>query len=187
MKTESLNGTWLRRVGCGAEAPVTVPYSTLPVGRSTCRRTFTPGTDFTRLFLRFDGITYHAEVTLNGRHLGEMLPYCEYEFEITSLVTAGENLLEVELEDLNLSFGPTPGWENFGGIIRDVSLIYRDDNYITDVFFQSELKNDYRDAAIKVDVQTDKPRGELTVELFSPDSPPVLPYAQKAGETGQKR
>lgn len=186
MKTESLNGTWLRRVGCGAEAPVTVPYSTLPVGRSTCRRTFTPGTDFTRLFLRFDGITYHAEVTLNGRHLGEMLPYCEYEFEITSLVTAGENLLEVELEDLNLSFGPTPGWENFGGIIRDVSLIYRDDNYITDVFFQSELKNNYRDAAIKVDVQTDKPRGELTVELFSPDGTPALTYAQKAGETEEK-
>ena len=186
MKTESLNGTWSRRVGCGEWTPVTVPYSTLPVGRSTSRRTFTPREDFTRLFLRFDGITYHAAVTLNGKLLGEMLPYCEYEFEITDLVTDGENLLEVELEDLNLSFGPTPGWENFGGIIRDVSLIYRDDNYITDVFFQSALKNDYRDATVRVDVETDKPSGSLTVELFAPDGAPVLTYTQASSETKEQ-
>ena len=82
--------------------------------------------------------------------------YCEYEFEITEYVNNGENSLSVELEDLNLSFGPTPGWENFGGIIRDVSLVYRDDNYISDVFFKTELCNGYNDVQIAVDVQTDK-------------------------------
>ena len=187
MKTESLNGTWSRCVGCGAPQDIRVPYSTRPVGRSTCRRAFTPSKPYTRLFLRFDGITYHAAVILNGERLGEMLPYCEYEFEITDTVREGENLLEVELEDLNLPFGPTPGWENFGGIIRDVSLIYRDENYISDVFFRSELQNDYRDATVYVETRTDKPRGALTVELFAPDGARTLSYCQKHGVTEAKQ
>ena len=83
MKIESLNGTWMRRIGCGEAHPQTVPYSTLAVGHSTCYRSFTVRESFTRLFLKLDGITYHATVLLNGETLGEMLPYCEYEFEIT--------------------------------------------------------------------------------------------------------
>ena len=41
----SLNGTWLRRVGMCEEKECAVPYSTLPVGRSFCRRTFTVEND----------------------------------------------------------------------------------------------------------------------------------------------
>ena len=185
MKIESLSGIWMRRIGCGEEHSQTVPYSTLAVGRSTCRRSFTVQ-DFTRLFLKLDGITYHATVLLNGEVLGEMLPYCEYEFEITDRVRVGENELTVELEDLQLSFGPTAGWENFGGIIRDVSLIYRDENFITDVFFKSTLQNDYRDATVTVDVTTDRPTaGQARVELFDGDGTCVLSYCQAvgAGET----
>ena len=182
MKIESLNGTWMRRIGCGEAHPQTVPYSTLAVGRSTCYRSFTVRESFTRLFLKLDGITYHATVLLNGEMLGEMLPYCEYEFEITDRVRAGENELTVELEDLQLSFGPTAGWENFGGIIRDVSLIYRDQNYITDVFFKSTLQNDYRDATVTVDVTTDRPTaGQAQIELLDGDGVCVLSYCQAIG------
>ena len=161
MKIQSLNGLWSRRIGEGEAMPCTVPYSTLPVGRSTCKREFSVEADYERLFLKFDGITYRATVTLNEILLGKMFPYCEYEFEITDLVRNGENELSVELEDLNLSFGPTPGWENFGGIIRDVSLVYRNKNYIKDVFFKSELINGYSDAIVSVEVETDKPSGAI--------------------------
>ena len=187
MKIQSLNGTWMRRVGCGEEREQVVPYSTLAVGHSVCRRCFTPEWDFTRLFLRFDGITYHATVWLNGEVLGEMLPYCEYEFEITDRARSGENELTVELEDLQLPFGPTAGWENFGGIIRDVSLIYREENYIADVFFKSMLCRDYRDACVTVDVTTDRPtKGEMQIELFDSEDVCVLSYCQAAGVSAEK-
>ena len=183
MKIQSLNGTWMRCVGCGPEQPQVVPYSTLAVGRSTCRRSFTVSQDFARLFLKLDGITYHATVFLNGEVLGEMLPYCEYEFEITERVRIGENELRVELEDIRLPFGPTAGWENFGGIIRDVSLIYRAENYITDVFFKSALQNGYRDATVTVDVTVDRPTaGQAQIELFDGDGACVMSYRQAIGE-----
>ena len=178
---KSLNGTWFRRVGMCEEKECTVPYSTLPVGRSVCRRTFTVDKGFKRLFLRFDGITYHAEVFLNGENIGEMLPYCEYEFEITDKVLLGENQLSVEIEDIDLPFGPTPGWENFGGIIRGVSLIYRESSYISDVFFKSKLINGYRDAVINTDVTVDgTDNGVLTVTLYNANGDTVISYSQQA-------
>lgn len=116
---------------------------------------------------------------MNGKALGEMLPCCEYEFEITEHIIEGENTLSVELEDLNLCFGPTPGWENFGGIIRDVSLIYRDDNYISDVFFKTDLCNEYKDAEVSVDVQTDKNTDSLLeISLLDGNDNTVLSYEQ---------
>ncbi|MBO4972361.1 MAG: hypothetical protein J6D45_06065 [Clostridia bacterium] len=174
MRKVSLNGIWTRKIGCGAESEQIVPFSALAVGRSTLKREFT-AEGFVRLFLALDGITYHASVYLNGILLGEMLPYCEYEFEIGSYVKEGTNELTVELEDLDLSFGPTPGWENFGGIIRDVSLIYRDDDYISDVFFYSTLKNEYRDASVTFDVKTDRGAGKrIKAELFDAEGICVL-------------
>ena len=180
--TRSLNGTWLRRVGMCEEKECTVPYSTLPVGRSFCRRVFTVEKGFKRLFLRFDGITYHADVFLNGEHIGEMLPYCEYEFEITDKAAVGENELGVEIEDIDLPFGPTPGWENFGGIIRGVSLIYRDESYISNVFFKSKLINGYRDATVNTEISVDGvDNGVLTVELTDADGKTVLSYETEQG------
>ena len=174
MRKVSLNGIWTRKIGCGAESEQIVPFSALAVGRSTLKREFT-AEGFVRLFLALDGITYHASVYLNGILLGEMLPYCEYEFEIGSYVKEGTNELTVELEDLDLSFGPTPGWENFGGIIRDVSLIYRDDDYISDVFFYSTLKNEYRDASVTFDVKTDRGAGKrIKADLFDAEGICVL-------------
>ena len=186
MKIQSLNGMWMRRIGYGEEHPQAVPYSVLAVGRSTVRRCFEAPRDYTRLFLKMDGITYHATVLLNGEVLGEMLPYCEYEFEITDRVRAGENELTVELEDLQLPFGPTAGWENFGGIIRDVSLVCRGETYITDVFFKSTLQNGYRDATVTVDVTVDhSTAGQARIELFDCEGECVLSYDQAigAGET----
>ena len=136
MKKISLNGEWLYRVGFGNFSPITVPFSHLPVGRSECVRTFDVTQSSDRMFILFDGITYGAQVYLNGIFLGEMLAYCEYEFEITAYVKPQGNELRVVLEDINLDFGPSEGWENFGGIIRDVSLLLRNEYYLKSVFFR---------------------------------------------------
>ena len=56
----------------------------------------------------------------------------------------------MELEDIEPKFGPTEGWENFGGIIRDVSLLFSTENYIEDVFFYSDIMEDYTAAKMTV-------------------------------------
>lgn len=180
MKKQTLNGLWEYCIGgCPAET-VTVPFSRLPVGRSTCRRSFdcaaAPGE---RVFLHFEGITYAADITLNGRALGHMLPYVPYEFEITDAVRPAGNDLTVELDDISPAFGPSEGWENYGGIIREVSLIFRRKAYITDCFFHTALTNDFQDADFTVDLQAEgEPDDILAVELID-GGRTIAAYAQR--------
>lgn len=162
MNTVSLNGTWLRRVGHGAFTPVTVPFSALPQGHTEYVREFDAEPGAERIFLRFEGITYHAQVTLNGVFLGEMLPYVPYEFEVTDILLPHGNRLCVEIEDIAPRFGPTEGWENYSGIIREVSLCSRGSAWIEDVFFHCEPQNSYRDATYFVELRS---TAELCAEV----------------------
>ncbi len=152
MKKQSLNGIWNYRIGKGQFTEREVPFSALPVGHSECQRRFDLIEKSDRVLLRFDGITYFARVTLNGKMLGEMLAYCEYTFDITDTVREKDNLLTVELEDISPEFGPTEGWGNYGGITRGVSLIYTASTYIDNVFFKTSLKNGYKDAEYRVEL-----------------------------------
>lgn len=153
MKYQSLNGEWSYRVGKGKQTKITVPYSCLPVGHSECELIFDLEENSKHIFLEFLGITYGASVYLNDIFIGKMLPYSEYRFEIGDIVKPKGNILRVELEDIRLKFGPTEGWENYGGIIRDVNIIYANEFYFEDVFFWSELKNDYKDALMYVKIK----------------------------------
>lgn len=166
MKTQSLNGIWNYRIGKGKSTEKKVPFSKLPVGHSECLREFKPEISAPKTFLKFDGITYWAKVFLNGSFLGEMLPYSEYKFDISNLIKADNNTLLVELEDISPAFGPTEGWENFGGIIRDVNLIFCEEDYIEDVFFHTKLLNNYKDAKVSVEVETHLQSHPFRVELY---------------------
>lgn len=163
MKVQSLNGLWKRRVGKGEFKDVQVPYSTLSVGHSECVKHFDLSEKSDVVLLKFDGITYYARVTLNGEYIGDMLPYSEYTFDITEKVKEKDNELLVEIEDIEPKFGPSEGWENYSGIIRDVSLIYKNEAYIEDVFFKSELKNNYTEADYCIEV---KSKGNGNKEWF---------------------
>ena len=154
---KSLNGIWDYRIGYGKWAPKKVPFCALAVGHSECKRSFDLEYKSETVLLKFDGITYGAEVYLNGEFLGKMLPYCEYTFDISEAVKERDNSLLVLLEDIDAEFGPSEGWENYGGIIRDVSLIYKEKRHVTDVFFKKKLKNGYRDAEYSVEVLTSEP------------------------------
>ena len=157
MKTQLLNGCWLYRVGAGAERPITVPFSAHAVGHSECRRTFDLDLAGSKVFLQLDGITYAATVALNGVTLGDMLPYSEYRWDVTDIVTPTGNEILVVLEDIAPAFGPTEGWENFGGIIRSVKLLYEDMGHIEDVFFHTTLKNGFTDADYTIGVAVSAP------------------------------
>ncbi len=76
--------------------------------------------------LRFESINYRATVWLNGRqiatHAGAFLPF---EVDLTNL-HSGVNRLIVRVDDrrgpADLPPGPSGGWWNFGGILREVYL-----------------------------------------------------------------
>lgn len=166
MRSQSLNGKWLYRVGKGAESEKEIPFSALPVGHSECRKLFDAQEAAKQTFLKFDGITYHAKVTLNGEPVGEMLPYSEYVFDVTGAIKEKNNELKVELEDIAPTFGPSAGWGNYGGIIRDVNLLFADESYIKDVFFYTELENGYTDAKYTVETELGAPiDGEIRITL----------------------
>ena len=164
--TQSLNGWWDYRVGKGAFTRKKVPFSTLPVGYSECVLRFSPieHADAPRAFLVFDGITYAAKVTLNGHCLGEMLAYSEYRYDVTDIL-AEENVLSVEISDIDPVFGPSEGWENYGGIIRDVYMEYTGKRYVKNTLWNGALNADYSAASCSFVVETESGKGKIVAVL----------------------
>ena len=182
MKRFSLNEQWLYTAG-GSSKPITVPFSHLPVGHSECTRTFDLPRSAKQSFLKFDGITYYARVTLNGRYIGDMLPYSEYVFDISDTVLPVGNQLTVELEDISPAFGPTEGWENFGGIIRGVWLCTTDTPYIEDVFFKSTLDDSFCGGSFSVATRSSSSSSDYSFEIELLDgTDTVASYRQDQGE-----
>lgn len=155
-KRQSLNGFWDYRVGKGAYIKKQVPFSALPVGESECMLRFdSEKGSMPRAFLVFEGITYAATVIFNGTKLGDLYAYAEYRFEVTDLVKEKDNLLVVELSDCDPAFGPSEGWENYGGIIRDVYVEYTGKTVIGDYFWNGALNEDYSRADCTVNIPLD--------------------------------
>lgn len=185
MKKQTLNGIWKYRIGKGKETEISVPFSHLCVGHSECRRFFDLESKSDTVLLQFDGITYNADVYLNDTCLGKMLPYSEYTFDITKLAKEKNNELLVLLEDINAPFGPSEGWENYGGIIRDVSLIYKKQNYIINPIFLANPTNNYIDAVYTVEANTKNDKGELLIEL-SYNNEIIDTYSCKIGKKQER-
>ena len=69
----SLSTWWEYRVNGGPAEQKKVPFSALCVGESECRLDFSaPDGPPGRVLLCLEGITYAAEIELNGRFLGEL-------------------------------------------------------------------------------------------------------------------
>ncbi len=165
--TQSLNGFWDYRIGKGRYCKKKIPYSDAPVGYAECKLEFNLDRvhDGGRVFLVFDGITYKAEVTLNGRYLGDMLPYCEYRYEATELIKQSGNTLSVIIRDTEIVFGAGEGWENYSGITRDVYLEYIAESVMENVFWHNAVSDDLSRADCTVEVATDMREENLFAEV----------------------
>ncbi len=104
--------------------------------------------DGARAILRFDAAFYHATVWLNGRKVGEHEGgYTPFEFDVTALLTPGENSLAVRVNNRwdtttipgaktpvdyqTLNMGQLYPWMNYGGLTRPVALLVRPALHIT--------------------------------------------------------
>jgi len=81
--------------------------------------------------LRFEGVYHRSTVSLNGNEVARhAYGYDEFEVDISAEVVAGENRVEVLVEN---SQEPNSRWYSGSGIYRPVTLIVRDRRRITDL------------------------------------------------------
>lgn len=190
-----LNGVWdfclVDGEAKGEIVPMPVPssYNDIYTGRGFAdhvgnlyyRRKFTVSSRMLekRLFLRFGSVTHKAEVWLNGtclgKHSGGFLPFS---FEITETAIAGENELEVIVNNIvdetTLPAGrmvhqkfpglpeeihnlPNFDFYNYSGIMRPVCLYTAPESYIEDISIYGKM-----DGSFYWDV---KANGEGTVSV----------------------
>lgn len=190
-----LNGVWdfclMDGEAEGEIVPMPVPssYNDIYTGRGFAdhvgnlyyRRKFTVSSRMLekRLFLRFGSVTHKAEVWLNGtclgKHSGGFLPFS---FEITETAIAGENELEVIVNNIvdetTLPAGrmvhqkfpglpeeihnlPNFDFYNYSGIMRPVCLYTAPESYIEDISIYGKM-----DGSFYWDV---KANGEGTVSV----------------------
>ena len=136
-----------------------------------------------RLFLHFGAVNYLADVYLNGdktgSHEGGFTPF---QFELTGKVKNGDNTVIVKVNNKRLENGlPGTGydWFNYGGIIRDVSLIETNDTFIEDYFIQ--LKKGSLDTVLGW-VQLNGSQAAQNIEIQIPEL--GLSYKAKANRDG---
>lgn len=151
-KKVTLDGTWYFSIPDGSLEPRKVPGSYPCVGESSYTRSFTWSPSHgKRLFLCFEGIAYEGILYLNGKKMGEMLPYSEYRFEITQQVLPGENQIRLDIHDLDAVFGPAEGWKSYSGIIRSVYLEQTEASLLEDIFFfNGPCVDDTADCIVRV-------------------------------------
>ncbi len=136
-------GWWQNIAATDGWTPVSVPnaynagdFSTLSMTGYVgwYRRDFTlPASAFARYvpaaarrwILRFESVNYRVSVWLNGRLLGSHTgAYLPFEFDLNP--RPGVNRLIIRVDDRrgpgDLPPGPTGGWWNYGGLLRDVYL-----------------------------------------------------------------
>ena len=220
MKALSLNGTW-RMTGGGYDVCGTIPgslysflldaglmedpyyrdneFSALALTHNdyTFERTFTLDKGEERYLLRFEGLDTFCDVCLNGTHVAHTdNMHVTYEFDVTELLTSGENRLSVTCREIHTyikkkaaeldlyksiqalaGFGYIRkahcmlGWD-WGpflpdmGIFRSVTLLTKDSARITDVHLWQQHAAGH--VYLTPSVTTDAP-ATVRVTLTDPD------------------
>ncbi len=107
-----------------------------------------------QIFLHFDGVQSAMYVWVNGQKVGysqdSMTPA---EFDITTYVKPGKNLLAVEV--IRWSDGSYLEDQDFwrmSGIFRDVYLMATPKVHIRDYYFRTDLDDNYKDATARLNI-----------------------------------
>jgi hypothetical protein len=180
-----LAGTWERHVHGKLLDVIPVPSSQRPLGFYHLQREFLlPAlAPQQRAVVHFDAIAYHGRVSVNGAELGTMGPYIAHEFDVTAHVKEGKNQIDVAIADLQpdpagagkdeIALGVNPGWEAYGGIIRDVYAEVRAAAYVDNVRLAYQLNSGYTQASCRARVLISSSvaaAGHLKVTLWKRES-----------------
>lgn len=138
-----------------------------------------------KVFLHFGAANYKTDVYLNGQKLGAHKGgFTPFNFEVPdSLLKTQGNFLVVKVDNKRAKDEvPTlnTDWWNYGGITRDVNLVYVPQTFIQDYSIQlSKGSHVAKEKSIEGWVKFNRPSGEeVTLEI------PELKWKQKLSATG---
>ena len=167
----SLCGEWDWSILGGKPEKITVPSSYICVGTANFEKTVDINIQENKSFyLCFDGVSYTGKAWINGIFLGDMLPFVPYKFDITAYIKES-NIIKAEITDFTAGYGPSGshgGWEDYGGISRDVYIEITDEVSIQDYQLVAEYNDDLSmaECMLKVEVLSHKEQNaELLLEL----------------------
>jgi beta-galactosidase len=135
-----------------------------PVG--SYRRDFTLPADWNgrRIFITFDGVDAGFFIWVNGKKVGYSVNSRNAaEFDITSYVKPGKNMLAVEVYRFTTgSYLEDQDMWRLSGIFRNVTLWSSPQEHIRDFFIKTDLDKEYRNATLIV---TSKIKNYSTKEM----------------------
>ena len=122
------------------------------------------------IFLTFEGVSSCILVYINGQEVGYSKgSHLPHEFDITPYLVKGQNRLTAMVAKwCDGSYLEDQDFYRFNGIFRDVYLVAREEKYVRDFFVHTDLDKDYKDATIKVEIETTD-GGQSTNTLLAPD------------------
>ncbi|OII43596.1 hypothetical protein BIU99_02400 [Plantibacter sp. MMLR14_011] len=119
--------------------------------------------DGRRTFLQFEGVESAYTVWINGHPLGYREDsYTRGEFEVTSHLHAGSNVLAVEVYRWSTgSYLENQDNVRLSGIFRSVNLLSRPSVFVRDFTVRTPLADDWSEATLELDVEVQDGSGEL--------------------------
>lgn len=155
--------------------PPKAPREWNPVG--SYRRDFIIPDDWknNRIVLHFGAVKSSFYVWINGKKVGySQDSKMQAEFDITSYVHPGKNILAVEVYRFSIgSYLECQDFWRLAGIKRDVWLYSTPKTYIKDITVKSTLTDDYKNGYFHLDVAMEakdkSSQGEISVKLLSDD------------------
>lgn len=161
----ALNGEWqLRTSATAAARPIRVPgewemqgFHIAEGDTAFYTKTFTVPDDWrqSRVLLRFDGVSTHAVVKVNGQtvaeHEGGFVPF---DADITAALKPGINAVEVAVQALTISdrLACTSQYavHTVGGLLREVSVFAVPGRHLTAVNTTTTFDKQYRNATLEI-------------------------------------
>ena len=134
--------------------------------------------DGKQIMLNFYGVYSYARVWVNGNFVRDHLGgFTKWSCDISEVVKAGEEaILTVEIVDRtdDISFASGYAKHQIGGILRDVELTALPKQNFKQLYFETNLDDNYKDAELKVFYQLAQASpATIKLELFSPENKKV--------------
>ncbi len=128
-----------------------------------------------QILLNFYGVYSYARVWVNGQFIREHYGgFTKWDCDITEMVTPGENaVLTVEIVDRtdDISYGSGYAKHQIGGILKDVELIALPKQYFKNLYFETDLDEEYINADLRVFYELNQSTSvKLKVELYDAEN-----------------
>ncbi|MCB9218160.1 MAG: beta-galactosidase [Ignavibacteriales bacterium] len=129
--------------------------------------------------LKFDGVYSYSKVWVNGNFVREHKGgFTAWECNITDFVKPGNTgILTVEITDKkdDLSYGSGYAKHQIGGILRSVWLIALPNNYLSKLYVETDLDNNYQDAILKIFIETNlSQKAFIEFKLFNSENEEII-------------